>query len=132
MWIQQGVFTECHKILSDISRKALFCVSINHYCSPECLHETFTFSTLNGRISKGSEKRALGMISYEGLYEQLRKKGITKTDLTLGVGISSRTITKIARGGKLSNKTLEKIAAYLNCTVETLFRENPTMNSFSY
>ena len=72
------------------------------------------------------------MISYEGLYEQLRKKGITKTDLTLGVGISSRTITKIARGGKLSNKTLEKIAAYLNCTVETLFRENPTMNSFSY
>ena len=63
------------------------------------------------------------MISYEGLYEQLRKKGITKTDLTLGIGISSRTIAKIARGGKLSNKTLEKIAAYLDCTVDTLFRE---------
>ena len=32
------------------------------------------------------------MISYDGLYEQLQKKGITKTDLTSELGISSRTI----------------------------------------
>ena len=63
------------------------------------------------------------MISYDGLYEQLRRKGITKTDLTSEIGISSRTIAKIAKGEKLSNKTLEKIAAFLGCDVHSLYRE---------
>ena len=63
------------------------------------------------------------MISYDGLYEQLRRKGITKTDLTSEIGISSRTIAKIAKGEKLSNKTMEKIAALLGCDVHSLYRE---------
>ena len=63
------------------------------------------------------------MISYEGLYEQLQKKGITKTDLTSEIGISSRTIAKIAKGEKLSKKTLERIAAFLDCDVHSLCRE---------
>ena len=63
------------------------------------------------------------MISYDGLYEQLQKKGITKTDLTSEIGISSRTIAKIAKGEKLSNKTMEKIAAFLGCDVHSLYRE---------
>ena len=63
------------------------------------------------------------MISYDGLYEQLRRKGITKTDLASEIGISSRTIAKIAKGEKLSNKTLEKIAAFLGCDVHSLYRE---------
>ncbi len=63
------------------------------------------------------------MISYEGLYEQLAKKGITKTDLTLNPGISSRTIAKISKGEKLSRGTLQKIADYLKCDPGILFRE---------
>ena len=63
------------------------------------------------------------MISYDGLNEQLRKKGITKTDLTSAIGISSRTIAKIAKGENLSNKTLEKIAAYLGCDADSLYRK---------
>ena len=63
------------------------------------------------------------MISYDGLYEQLQKKGITKTGLTSEIGISSRTIAKIAKGEKLSNKTLEKIAVFLGCDVHSLYRE---------
>ena len=63
------------------------------------------------------------MISYEGLYEQLQKKGITKTDLTSEIGISSRTIAKTAKGEKLSKKTLERIAAFLDCDVHSLCRE---------
>lgn len=63
------------------------------------------------------------MISYDGLYEQLRKKGITKTDLTSEIGISSRTIAKIAKGEKLSNRTLEKIAAFLGCDAHSLYQE---------
>ena len=63
------------------------------------------------------------MVSYDGLYEQLQKKGITKTDLTSEIGISSRTIAKIAKGEKLSRKTMQKIADYLGCEVGDLCRE---------
>lgn len=63
------------------------------------------------------------MISYDGLYDQLQKKGIRKTDLTAEVGISSRTIAKIAKGEKLSARTLQKIADYLGCETELLCKE---------
>ncbi len=63
------------------------------------------------------------MFSYDGLYEQLKRKGITKTDLTVEIGISSRTIAKIAKGEKISNRTLQKIADYLGCEVELLCKE---------
>lgn len=63
------------------------------------------------------------MISYDGLYEQLKHKGIKKTDLTTEIGISSRTIAKIAKGEKLSKRTLQKIADYLGCEVTALCRE---------
>ena len=63
------------------------------------------------------------MISYDGLYEQLRKKGISKTDLTKALGISSRTIAKIAKGEKLSRTTLAKIAEYLGCETDSLLQE---------
>ncbi len=62
------------------------------------------------------------MISYEGLYGQLKKKGITKTALISELGISSRTIAKIAKGEKLSDRTLQKIADYLNCKPGSLCR----------
>lgn len=63
------------------------------------------------------------MVSYDGLYEQLKQKGITKTDLTTEIGISSRTIAKIAKGEKLSKKTLQKIANHLGCDVDSLCGE---------
>ena len=63
------------------------------------------------------------MISYDGLYEQLRKKGFTKTDLTTEIGISSRTIAKIAKGEKLSPRTLQRIADFLDCEADFLCRE---------
>ena len=63
------------------------------------------------------------MISYAGLYDQLQKKGIRKTDLTTEIGISSRTIAKIAKGEKLSAKTMQKIADYLGCDTELLCKE---------
>jgi DNA-binding Xre family transcriptional regulator len=62
------------------------------------------------------------MVSYEGLYEQLRRKGIRRTDLTAAIGISSRTIAKIGKQEKLSNRTLQKIADYLGCEVADLCR----------
>ena len=63
------------------------------------------------------------MISYEGFYNQLQKKGVTKTALAAELGISSRTIAKIAKGEKLSQATLQKIASYLDCKPDALWRE---------
>ena len=63
------------------------------------------------------------MISYEGLYAQLKKKRITKSTLITAIGISSRTIAKIAKGEKLSAKTLGRIADYLGCETESLWKE---------
>ena len=61
------------------------------------------------------------MFEYSGLYEQLKRSGITRTDLTK-IGISSRTIAKIGRGEKLSPRTLRKIADHLGCDPESLCR----------
>ena len=63
------------------------------------------------------------MVSYEGLYEQLQKRGITKTALAEQIGISSRTIAKIAKGQRLSERTLQRIADYMNCRIDDLCRE---------
>mgnify|MGYP002856721312 CR=1 FL=1 len=63
------------------------------------------------------------MISYDGLYKQLNWKEIKKTDLTAAIGISSRTIAKIAKGEKIANRTLQRIADYLECDVAILCKE---------
>ncbi len=63
------------------------------------------------------------MISYAGLNERLKTAGLKKSALSAALGISSRTIAKIAKREKLSKKTLEKIAAHLGCGVDDLCRE---------
>lgn len=63
------------------------------------------------------------MFSYEGLNAKLSQRGITKTALSAELGISSRTIAKIAKGEKLGDITLRKIADYLGCEPQHLCRE---------
>lgn len=63
------------------------------------------------------------MISYEGLEKALKEKGIVKSDLTVKLGISSRTIAKISKGEKLSKQSIQKIAKYLGKAPEILMRE---------
>ena len=63
------------------------------------------------------------MILYEGLENALKEKGIRKTDLALRLGISTRTITKIAKGEKLSKRSMQKIADYLGKDPAVLMQE---------
>ena len=49
------------------------------------------------------------MILYKGLEAKLNERGITRSDLTKELGISSRTIAKIGRGEKLSRIVMEKL-----------------------
>lgn len=62
------------------------------------------------------------MISYIGLETLLKEKKIGKTELSLELGLSTRTVAKIAKGEKLSNNTLNKIANYLSVSPEALYR----------
>ena len=62
------------------------------------------------------------MTSYDGLLRKLEEKGLTKTDLTEKLGISSRTVAKISRGEKIADHVLKKIADFLGSKAEELCR----------
>lgn len=61
------------------------------------------------------------MISYSGLLNKLKEKGLNKTSLTKNLGVSSRTVAKIGRGEKIAYHVLNKIAVFLGCSVDELF-----------
>ena len=63
------------------------------------------------------------MYSYDGLILKLREKGITKSALAAELGISSRTIAKIAKGEKIREITLRTIAEYLGCITGDLCKK---------
>lgn len=72
------------------------------------------------------------MIDYTKLNNILREHGITKSELGNRLGISSRTIAKIAKGEKLSRIVLQKISDYLKCSPEELYEEksdNPLLQT---
>ena len=62
------------------------------------------------------------MILYDGLEKSLKEKGIGKTELSKELGLSSRTIAKIAKGEKLSKQSIKKIADYLGESPDALMR----------
>ena len=63
------------------------------------------------------------MISYDGLEKALKEKGIGKTELSAELGLSSRTVAKIAKGEKLSKRSVQKIADYLGLSPDAIIRE---------
>lgn len=63
------------------------------------------------------------MVSYEGLEKALKEKGIGKSGLSEKLGLSSRTVAKIAKGEKLSRQSIQKIAAFLKTAPELLVKE---------
>lgn len=65
------------------------------------------------------------MYSYTGLERILRAKAMKKSDLTKKLHISSRTIAKIAKGEKLSDRVLQKLCRYFSCAVGELFCHIP-------
>lgn len=62
------------------------------------------------------------IVSYDGLLGMLEKKGLGRYSLVGEIGLSSRTVAKIAKGEKLSERTLSQIAAFLGCGVGDLCR----------
>jgi len=63
------------------------------------------------------------MISYEGLEKTLKEKGIGKTELSTELGLSTRTVAKIAKGERLSKRSIHRIADYLGEPPDSIMRE---------
>ena len=61
------------------------------------------------------------MISYSGLFNKLKEKGLNKTSLVTQAGVSSRTVAKIGRGEKIADHVLDRIASFLDCPVSELY-----------
>ena len=60
----------------------------------------------------------------ENLLSNLDKYNVSKSDLVNKVGLSSRTVAKLSKGEKISIKTVQKIADFLNCDVNELLAGN--------
>lgn len=63
------------------------------------------------------------MISYEGLERALKEKEIGKTELSTQLGLSTRTVAKIAKGERLSKASIQKISDFVGVPSELLMRE---------
>ena len=62
------------------------------------------------------------MISYEVLEKTLKAKGLGKSNLSRDLGLSSRTVAKIAKCERLSSGSIRKIADYLGVPSDRLMR----------
>ena len=70
--------------------------------------------------------------SYDGLYQILSANGMTKTALAAELGISSRTIAKLAKGEKIADRVLKKIAGRFSCdpaALCTVKSDNPILQT---
>ena len=59
-------------------------------------------------------------VSYNGLWKKMIDKKLQKQDLVKELGLSSATVAKMGKGEPVSNKVLEKLAKYFECSVNEL------------
>ena len=72
------------------------------------------------------------MYSYKHLETMLKGRGLTRSDLTKELGISSRTIAKMGKGERIAPRVLNKIASFLGCEASELCIEacgNPILQT---
>lgn len=68
------------------------------------------------------------MISYEPLYETMKKKGISTYKLIQQYGISRSLLDRLKHNRPISTVTLNDLCSILHCRVEDVlvFTEDPT------
>ena len=63
------------------------------------------------------------MYDYSGLNQKLKEKGLKKSYLSEALGISSRTIAKIAKNEKIADNVLHRLCAFFACDKKDLVVE---------
>ena len=61
-------------------------------------------------------------VSYNGLWKKMAKRGMKKQDLVTEIGISSATVAKMGKGEPVSNKVLERLCVYFECSVNDIMK----------
>lgn len=61
-------------------------------------------------------------VFYNGLWKKMIDKNLQKQDLVKEIGLSSATVAKMGKGEPVSNKVLEKLAKYFECSVSEIIR----------
>ncbi len=59
-------------------------------------------------------------VSYNGLWKKMIDKNLQKQDLVKELRLSSATVAKMGKGEPVSNKVLEKLAKYFECSVNEI------------
>ena len=72
-----------------------------------------------------SSRRVILMISYDGLWEVMKKKGITQYALIKKYNISPAQITRLKRNESVSTHTIEIFCKILECDVGDIMRYIP-------
>lgn len=68
------------------------------------------------------------MNRYTGLNQLLENKGVVATRVAEKLNISSRTLAKISKGQKVSNKVLQKYANYFDVPLDSIVNESVETN----
>ncbi|MCR4962018.1 MAG: helix-turn-helix domain-containing protein [Lachnospiraceae bacterium] len=66
------------------------------------------------------------MISYNPLFETMRKKKITEYNLIFKQGISANTIHRIKKGLPITTETLDTLCFILDCEVQDIIEHDKT------
>lgn len=64
----------------------------------------------------------INMISYEPLFETMKKRGITEYNLIYKQGLSANTIHRIKKGLPCTTETLDTLCFILDCNIENIIR----------
>lgn len=69
------------------------------------------------------------MISYEPLWDTMKKRNVTTYTLINKYGFSPYTITNLKRNHSITMHTLEKLCKTLNCTADSIVKFEDDNNS---
>ena len=66
------------------------------------------------------------MITFDKLWETMKKRGFSTYKLREKCGIDSKTVRRLKANGNIETKTINKICASLHCKVEDImeYRED--------
>ena len=70
--------------------------------------------------------RGTTMISYQPLFETMRKRNITEYNLIYKQGMSANTIHRIKKGLPITTETLDTLCFILDCNVEDVLLHDKT------
>ena len=65
------------------------------------------------------------MICFDKLWETMEEKGITTYQLREHCGIDSKTVRRLKANENMETKTLNKLCAYLNCSLDKIAQYIP-------